>query len=69
MQDLREANSTSRTSELERQLRDFQQREENFQRQLRDTQRREQREFTKTVQRASGTGTERSKAAYGVAAA
>ena len=48
MQDLREANSTSRTSELERQLTDFQQREENFQRQLRDTQRREenlQRQF------------------------
>ncbi|CAH3182536.1 unnamed protein product [Porites lobata] len=48
MQDLREANSTSRTSELERQLRDFQQREENFQRQLRDTQQREenlQRQF------------------------
>ena len=48
MQDLREANSTSRTSELERQLRDFQQREENFQRQSRDTQQREenlQRQF------------------------
>ena len=48
MQDLREANSTSRTSELERQLRDFQQREENFQRQLRDVQQREenlQRQF------------------------
>ena len=42
MQDLREANSTSRTSELERQLRDFQQREENFQRQLRDGQQREE---------------------------
>ncbi|CAH3189528.1 unnamed protein product, partial [Porites lobata] len=37
-----------RTSELERQLRDFQQREENFQRQLRDVQQREenlQRQF------------------------
>ncbi|CAH3182541.1 unnamed protein product [Porites lobata] len=48
MLNLREANSTSRTSELERQLRDFQQREENFQRQLRDTQQREenlQRQF------------------------
>ena len=42
MQDLREANSTSRTSELERQLRDFQQREENFQRQFRDVQQREE---------------------------
>ena len=42
MQDLREANSTSRTSELERQLRDFQQREKNFQRQLRDGQQREE---------------------------
>ena len=48
MQDLREANSTSQTSELERQLRDFQQREENFQRQIRDAQQREenlQRQF------------------------
>ena len=54
MQDLREANSTSRTSELERQLRDFQQREENFQRQLRDTQRREenlQRQFIELQER------------------
>ena len=42
MQDLREANSPGRTSELERQLRDFQQREENFQRQLREIQEREQ---------------------------
>ena len=42
MQDLREANSTSRTSELERQLKDFQQREKNFQRQLRDGQQREE---------------------------
>ena len=42
MQDLREANSPSRTSELERQLRDFQQREENLQRQLREMQEREQ---------------------------
>ncbi|CAH3022271.1 unnamed protein product [Porites evermanni] len=42
MQDLREANSPGRTSELERQLRDFQQREENFQRQLREMQEREQ---------------------------
>ena len=43
MQDLREANSPSRTSELEtRQLRDLQQREENFQRQLREMQEREQ---------------------------
>ena len=43
MQDLREANSTSRTSELETgQLRDFQPREENFQRQLRDVQQREE---------------------------
>ena len=49
MQDLREANSTRRTSELETgQLRDFQRREENFQRQLRDGQQREenlQRQF------------------------
>ena len=54
MQDLREANSTSRTSELERQLRDFQQREENFQRQLRDTQQREenlQRQFRELQER------------------
>ena len=54
MQDLREANSTSRTSELERQLRDFQQREENFQRQLRDGQRREenlQRQFRELQER------------------
>ena len=43
MQDLREANSTRRTSELETgQLRDFQQREENFQRQLKDAQQREE---------------------------
>ena len=43
MQDLREANSTSQTSEsVERQLRDFQQREENFQRQFRDVQQREE---------------------------
>ena len=49
MQDLREANSTSRTSELERQLRDFQrqlrdvrQREENLQRQFRELQERQQ---------------------------
>ena len=54
MQDLREANSTSRTSELERQLRDFQQREENFQRQLRDKQQREenlQRQFRELQER------------------
>ena len=54
MQDLREANSTSRTSELERQLRDFQQREENFQRQLRDAQQREenlQRQFRELQER------------------
>ena len=42
MQDLRKANSPGRTSELERQVRDFQQREENFQRQLREMQEREQ---------------------------
>ena len=42
MQDLREANSPGRTPELERQLRDFQQREENFQRQLREMQEYEQ---------------------------
>ena len=43
MQDLREANSTSQTSEsVERQLRDFQQREENFQRQFRDAQQRDE---------------------------
>ena len=42
MQDLREANSPGRTPELERRLRDFQQREENFQRQLREMQEREQ---------------------------
>ena len=42
MQDLREANSPGRTSELERHLEDFQQREENFQRQLREMQEREQ---------------------------
>ena len=42
MEDLREANSPGRTSELKRQLRDFQQREENFQRQLREMQEREQ---------------------------
>ena len=49
MQDLREANSTSRTSELERQLR-----EENFQRQLRDWQQREEnllRQFRKLQER------------------
>ena len=54
MQDLREANSTRRTSELERQLRDFQQRERNFQRQLRDEQRREenlQRQFRELQER------------------
>ena len=54
MQDLREANSTSRTSELERQLRDFQQREENFHRQLRDRQQREenlQRQFRELQER------------------
>ena len=55
MQDLREANSTSRTSELETgQLRDFQQREENFQRQLRDAQQREenlQRQFRELQER------------------
>ena len=42
MQDLREANSQGRTSELERHLEDFQQREENFQGQLREMQEREQ---------------------------
>ena len=42
MQDLREANSPSQTSELERQWRGFQQREENFRRQLREMQEREQ---------------------------
>ena len=43
MQDLREANSTSPTSELETgELRDFQPREENFQRQLRYVQQREE---------------------------
>ena len=61
MQDLREANSTSRTSELERQLRDFQrqlrdvqQREENLQRQFRELQEREQssqRQLTESRQR------------------
>ena len=55
MQDLREANSTSRTSELETgQLRDFQAREENFQRQLRDEQQREenlQRQFRELQER------------------
>ncbi|CAH3022281.1 unnamed protein product [Porites evermanni] len=55
MQDLREANSTSRSSKsVEKQLRDFQQREENFQRQLRDTQRREenlQRQFRELQER------------------
>ncbi|XP_073233934.1 probable serine/threonine-protein kinase drkA [Porites lutea] len=55
MQDLREANSTRRTSELETgQLRDFQQREENFQRQLRDAQQREenlQRQFRELQER------------------
>ena len=53
MQDLREANSTSRTSELESgQLRDFQPREENFQ--LRDVQQREknlQRQFRELQER------------------
>ena len=42
MQDLREANSPGRTSQLERQLKDFQRREENFQRQLREMREREQ---------------------------
>ena len=43
MQDLREANSTSQTSEsVERQLTDFQQREENSQRQFRDAQQRDE---------------------------
>ena len=42
MQDLREANSPSRTSELERQLRDFQQRDETFRRELREMHEREQ---------------------------
>ncbi|CAH3172678.1 unnamed protein product [Porites lobata] len=55
MQDLREANSTSRTSELETgQLRDFQPREENFQRQLRYVQQREenlQRQFRELQER------------------
>ena len=54
MQDLREANSTRRTSELERQLSDFQPREENFQRQLRDEQQREenlQRQFRELQER------------------
>ena len=54
MQDLREANSTTRTSELERQLSDFQPREENFQRQLRDEQQREenlQRQFRELQER------------------
>ncbi|CAH3182532.1 unnamed protein product [Porites lobata] len=61
MQDLREANSTSRPSELERQLRDFQrqlrdaqQREENLQRQFRELQEREQssqRQLTESRQR------------------
>ena len=61
MQDLREANSTSRTSELERQLRDFQrqlrdvqQREENLQRQFRELQERQQnsqRQLTESRQR------------------
>ena len=55
MQDLREANSTSRTSELETgQLRDFQQRVENFQRQLKDAQQREenlQRQFRELQER------------------
>ena len=55
MQDLRAANSTRRTSELETgQLRDFQQREENFQRQLRDEQQRGenlQRQFRELQER------------------
>ena len=61
MQDLREANSSSRTSELERQLRDFQrqlrdvqQREENLLRQFRELQEREQsaqRQLTESRQR------------------
>ena len=54
MQDIREANSTSRTSELERQLRDFQQREENLQRQLREVQEQKQdsqRQLTESRQR------------------
>ena len=55
MQDLREANSTRRTSELETgQLRDFQQRVENFQRQLKDAQQREenlQRQFRELQER------------------
>ena len=55
MQDLREANSTRRTSELETgQLRDFQQREENFQGQLRDGQLRGenlQRQFRELQER------------------
>ena len=61
MQDLREANSTSRPSELERQLRDFQrqlrdaqQREENLHRQFRELQEREQssqRQLTESRQR------------------
>ena len=55
MQDLREANSTRRTSELETgQLRDFQQREENFQGQLRDGQQRGenlQRQFRELQER------------------
>ena len=43
MQDLREANSTSQTSEsVESQLTDFQQREENSQRQFRDAQQRDE---------------------------
>ena len=53
--DLREANSTRRTSELETgQLRDFQQREENFQGQLRDGQQRGenlQRQFRELQER------------------
>ena len=55
MQDLREANSTRRTSELETgQLRDFQQREENLLRQFRELQEREQnsqRQLTESRQR------------------
>ena len=54
MQDLREANSTRRISELERQMSDFQPREENFQRQLRDEQQREenlQRQFRELQER------------------
>ena len=54
MQDLRGANSPGRTSELERQLTEFQQREENSQRQLREFQQREensQRQLTQFQRR------------------